>query len=40
MPNFAKFVKEETLSGMVVRASFSWRTGYGGAIFMFIFHLV
>ena len=40
MPNFAKFVKEETLSGIVVRASFSWRTGYGGAIFMFIFHLV
>ena len=40
MPNFAKFIKEETLSGIVVRASFSWRTGHGGAIFLFIFHPV
>ena len=40
MPNFAKFVKEETLSGIVVRAFLSWRTGYGGAIFLFIFHPV
>ncbi|MFW5547389.1 MAG: hypothetical protein ACOCNQ_00220 [Bacteroidales bacterium] len=40
MPNFAKFVKEETLSGIVVRAFLSWRTGYGGAIFLFIFHSV
>ena len=40
MPNFAKFLKEETLSGIVVRAFLSWRTGYGGAIFLFIFHSV
>ena len=40
MSNFAKFVKEETLSGIVVRAFLSWRTGYGGAIFLFIFHSV
>ena len=40
MPNFAKFIKEETLSGIVVRAFLSWRTGYGGAIFLFIFHSV
>ena len=40
MPNFATFVREETLSGIVVRAFLSWRTGYGGAIFLFIFHLI
>ena len=40
MSNFAKFIKEEALSGIVVRASLSRRTGYGGAIFLFIFHSV
>ena len=40
MPNFAKFIKEEALSGIVARASLSRRTGHGGAIFLFIFHSV